>query len=392
MAAALGTLTSTDGALRMSSRTQVMPDSAIGAPWLERETTFGEPAEKVWLAQFPFTIGRQESADHSINSTRVSREHCRISRTSKGFKIRDLGSTNGTYVNGERIDEVPLVDGDLVSVADMEFTFFSGESSAVDAATQRIAPKQNNAADDAVGDSLVQTVRWMNETVTQGGLQTTFQRIVALEGGQTFGWDVVVFDPADAIEQAAQALLAGTDCRVTRRARQVSRLVAVERIAAARVAGRALLRVDPIELGDRNLASRIGKLANLLGRGRIVVDLDESVTHDARAFRAFYEAMAERDVAVSLRGFAAGRAQMADYAECPPQFVRFAPQMTSDLPGSSRRKKQVQAAIEAAGELDAQIIVTNIADNEHAELCRELGCHLAVGPLYGAAHHTPQVR
>lgn len=56
------------------------------------------------------------------------------------------------------------------------------------------------------------------------------------------------------------------------------------------------------------------------------------------------------------------------------------------------RKKQVQAAIEAAGELDAQIIVTNVADNEHAELCRELGCHLAVGPLYGAPNAAPQVR
>jgi EAL domain-containing protein (putative c-di-GMP-specific phosphodiesterase class I) len=379
--------------VRMSTRTQVMPESAVGAPWLERETTFGEPAEKIWLTQFPFTIGRQEQADHCINCTRVSREHCRLSRTSKGYKIRDLGSTNGTYVNGERIDEVPLVDGDLVSVADMEFTFFSGEPSAVDAATQRITtPNQRAAADDVVGDSLVQTVRWMNETVTQGGLQTTFQRIVSLEGGQTFGWDIVVFDPADAIEQAAQALLAGTDCRVTRRARQVSRLVAIERIAAARVAGRALLRVDPIELGDRNLASRIGKLANILGRDRVVVDLDESVTHDARQFRTFCEAMAEREVAVSLRGFAAGRVQMADYAECPPKFVRFAPQMTSDLAGSSRRKKQVQAAIEAAGELDAQIIVTNIADNEHAELCRELGCHLAVGPLYGAPNAAPQVR
>jgi EAL domain-containing protein (putative c-di-GMP-specific phosphodiesterase class I) len=168
--------------------------------------------------------------------------------------------------------------------------------------------------------------------------------------------------------------------------------VAIERIAAARVAGRALLRIEPIELGDHTLADRVGKLANLLGRGRVVVDLDESVTHDARQFRAFCEAMAERDVAVSLRGFAAGRAQMADYADCPPQFVRFAPQMTSDLAGNSRRKKQVQAAIDAASDLDAQIIVTNIVDAEQAELCRELGCHLAVGSHFGAAHATPQVR
>jgi EAL domain-containing protein (putative c-di-GMP-specific phosphodiesterase class I) len=381
----------------MATPTQVMPEVAIGTPWIEGEIVAGRGSERIAVSKLPYTIGRQESTELCINSTRISREHARIVRHGKGYKIRDLGSTNGTYVNGERIDETALADGDLISIADIEFTFFSGQPRSVaEAATQRIeraeADEGSHGIEEELGSSLVQTVRWMNETVTQGGLQTTFQRLVALDGGQTFGWDVAVFDPAEANEQAAQALLAGTDCRVTRRARQVSRLGAVERIAALRVGGRTLLRIDPIELADSALADRLGKLANLLGRGRVVVDLDESVTHDARQFRAFYQAMSERDVSVCLRGFAAGRAQMAAYGECPPQFVRFASSMTSDLTTNPRRQKQIEAAIAAAGEFDAQVIVTNIVDADQAAMCRDLGCGLAVGPLYGGPHSTPQLR
>ncbi len=44
--------------------------------------------------------------------------------------LRDLESTNGTYVNGKRIAEVTLTDGDVIVIADFELTFFSGQPQA----------------------------------------------------------------------------------------------------------------------------------------------------------------------------------------------------------------------------------------------------------------------
>lgn len=75
------------------------------------------------IQEFPFIIGRAESASLRINSTSVSREHAEVEKTPTGFRLRDLNSTNGTSVNGQQIKDSPLADGDSVSIADIELTF-----------------------------------------------------------------------------------------------------------------------------------------------------------------------------------------------------------------------------------------------------------------------------
>jgi pSer/pThr/pTyr-binding forkhead associated (FHA) protein len=62
------------------------------------------------------TLGRSPMAEVMLSGSSVSREHARITRTGTGYRIRDLGSTNGTKVNGARIDEAPLVNGDRVEI------------------------------------------------------------------------------------------------------------------------------------------------------------------------------------------------------------------------------------------------------------------------------------
>ena len=75
------------------------------------------------------TIGRALEADVRLNDTRASRLHARISThrdaTSNGefYRITDLGSTNGTTVNGEVIRETHLNDGDKIVIGDHLFRF-----------------------------------------------------------------------------------------------------------------------------------------------------------------------------------------------------------------------------------------------------------------------------
>ena len=74
-------------------------------------------------------IGRAIEADVRLNDSRASRLHARISSTldtktnHTNYFITDLGSTNGTLVNGELITEVPLNDGDKIVIGDHLFPF-----------------------------------------------------------------------------------------------------------------------------------------------------------------------------------------------------------------------------------------------------------------------------
>lgn len=78
---------------------------------------------RVPLGPEPTIIGRSSKCDVQLDQESVSRNHARISRQRSNYVIRDLGSTNGTYVNDELVDEVVLRDGDQVKVGRTIFKF-----------------------------------------------------------------------------------------------------------------------------------------------------------------------------------------------------------------------------------------------------------------------------
>lgn len=72
------------------------------------------------------TIGRSATADVQIDQESVSRNHCKLINTGQTVLLRDLGSTNGTYVNDELVDEYVLRDGDFIKVGRCIFKFLVG--------------------------------------------------------------------------------------------------------------------------------------------------------------------------------------------------------------------------------------------------------------------------
>ncbi len=71
-------------------------------------------------------VGRSSKSDIQIDQESVSRAHSRILNSGRAIRIRDLGSTNGTYVNDELIDERTLEDGDFIKIGRTIFKFLSG--------------------------------------------------------------------------------------------------------------------------------------------------------------------------------------------------------------------------------------------------------------------------
>lgn len=61
-----------------------------------------------------YTLGRREGCDLVLPDPRVSREHARVERDASGTELVDLGSTNGTFVNGQRVGRCRLRNGDRI--------------------------------------------------------------------------------------------------------------------------------------------------------------------------------------------------------------------------------------------------------------------------------------
>lgn len=74
------------------------------------------------------TVGRHPESDIFLNDVTVSRHHCRFVSSGDSLTVEDSGSTNGTYVNDERVDSAELRAGDEVLVGRFHFVVAHGEA------------------------------------------------------------------------------------------------------------------------------------------------------------------------------------------------------------------------------------------------------------------------
>jgi pSer/pThr/pTyr-binding forkhead associated (FHA) protein len=92
-----------------------------------RATLNGKTVEKP-ITQTPITIGRQPGLGFTIPAKGASREHFRIGRLKDGgWAIKDLGSTNGTQLNGEKVDGARLKHGDRIEIGDCVIEFLDAQ-------------------------------------------------------------------------------------------------------------------------------------------------------------------------------------------------------------------------------------------------------------------------
>src|ERR1700676_1584267 len=108
----------------------------------------GAPIE---IAKDLLVVGRKEDCDIRLEHKSVSKLHCIFVKTDGLLLLRDLGSTNGTRVNGQRVRRAALLPNDQVTIANYKFRVYLGPDAPPKAAvpafdgaaehTQRIEPE-----------------------------------------------------------------------------------------------------------------------------------------------------------------------------------------------------------------------------------------------------------
>lgn len=101
---------------------------------LIRVTPKGE-SQRVPIERQSTIIGRSDDCQIRVRSAGMSRKHCEVTIEDGSVTVRDLGSSNGTFVNQEKIDSIPVSGGDLISFGGLVFVVeVDGEPGEIDAA------------------------------------------------------------------------------------------------------------------------------------------------------------------------------------------------------------------------------------------------------------------
>jgi pSer/pThr/pTyr-binding forkhead associated (FHA) protein len=115
-----------------------------------------------------FLVGREEDCHLRPNSDLVSRHHCVFTSDEYSIRLRDLGSTNGTFVNGERIrGQVILKEGDRVVIGKLEFDVVMRDPSMEETSTNLSHATQTEVIQPAAAPEPIPAEQASSETMVE---------------------------------------------------------------------------------------------------------------------------------------------------------------------------------------------------------------------------------
>jgi EAL domain-containing protein (putative c-di-GMP-specific phosphodiesterase class I) len=349
--------------------------------------------QRVWLNVFPFDIGRNKTAGFIVYSSQVSKEHARIDRQGEGFCIRDLGSTNGTFVNGMRVKEAALANGDIIHVAHKEFRFGCGLADAP-ADSEVLDTK---SAESRLPPSFIRGNLLLRELLDQRQVSVDFQPIVSLATGQPMGYEALGRGAHDQLSPHPYDLFhLAEQCKLAPELSQLFRMLAVQEAQFLPPDAQVFFNLHPTEMNETFVQSLERVRDGLRGGQRMVLEMHEDVVTDLRSLGRLREQLRVLDIGLAYDDFGAGQARFTELAEVPPDFIKLDMKLIRDLDQSPTRQGLIEALNAFGRDLGIQLVAEGIETEEEAATCRRLGCHFGQGFLFGrpqpASALTPRDR
>ena len=357
--------------------------SGDGCPWLEYFPEGGNRVETTPLTKGVCLIGRSETADIQINSTKVSREHAKIAREGDKYLIRDLQSTNGTFVNGQRIDETELTSGDAIIVADTEFAFLTDAESRL----RRMATQQMTAriAAPGVGDThpvkrdaqeAVLALRAAHEQLRQRFTPVELSVIVQMPEATPFAY--VTGRPPTPSSSAPASPFLHAPSHALAREQEMRRFATIQRCAALGDCSRVIVSLEPWEVHEtEGLLWHFEAMASSLQRkATLFVGIPANAVVDRMDVQKFCRDLQEIGIEVCARDFVGGVGQISSLCESNPQILIFGSEMWEGLDEALQRRNRLDAVVGACHEMNIRTVATGIKDSEMATILMDMGVDL----------------
>ncbi len=333
----------------------------------------------------PFVIGRRPGLSLTLESQFISGRHAELSTLGERLFVTDLGSRNGTLVNGQRVRRVQLGVGDLLSVGDVEFR--------VDR-----KPRNDGRPSAASGRDLdAMHLHWLKTQFTQ----------LLHEQAVTAVLRPVVHLPDETVvayESTAQSRVAGLEteakmcdtARVLGREKELNQLLLHACGSAARHVAKGswlFLETPPAANLESEVVPVLKSLRQSLPGGRIVVVVEDAPARSLRSLNDFVVALQTLDMHLGLGAFAWEHLRFLQSSRVRPISVRLDTPLTQNLAQKSDlERRRTRSMVELLHHYEIQVAARDVVTTEDAQACRDLGVDLADGPLFGEPLPLPSQR
>jgi EAL domain-containing protein (putative c-di-GMP-specific phosphodiesterase class I) len=321
----------------------------------------------------PFSIGRKSGNSLQLSSRAVSSQHAELDIHEGQLILKDLQSTNGTYVNGQRVSSPVVVKvDDLVQIADVAFRVRCDDHAT---ATNTIS---EDICDQAL--ALVQFDRMMETRM----VTPFFQPIIDVADASVRGFEVLARSRMFGLETSAAMFSAASRLNMEVELSQMLRWEGIREALSLPDMNRMYLNTHPLELDRDDLVRNVAATREYAGDMPITLEIHEAAVTNPVAMRDLRKAMRDIQVDIAYDDFGAGQNRLTELIESPPDVLKFDMSLIRNIDKATpERQRMVASLVRIVLDLGVTPLAEGIETAEEAEVCSDIGFQLAQGYFYG---------
>lgn len=325
------------------------------------------------VRSFPFLIGRRGDATLCLPFPTVSSAHAELDLVGDKLVLRDLKSTNGTFLNGRRVSQdMEVVQGDLIQLADVALRIERHD------ARLETQTMQEDVCDQAL--ALVQFDKLMNER----HVIPYYQPIVRSATREIIAYEVVGRSRLFGVETPKAMFHTAAKLNLEVPLSNMLRWEGVVRSHQLEVLPHLFVNTHPRELEQPGLITSLEELRKATPSQPITLEIHENAVSGMEEIAELKSALKDLHMNLAFDDFGVGQSRLNELAEAAPDYIKFDISLIRNLDSANERRRQiVERLVHIAKDVGSITLAEGVETEAEAAVCMEIGFDLGQGYLFG---------
>lgn len=322
------------------------------------------------LREFPCQVGRHPGVPIRIVHPTVSLMHAEFGRQGDMLFVTDLGSRNGTFVNGQRLTQPEiLATGDLVQFGAAVFRIQTYSRTDLSRTCQ--------SAD--AGD-LALALAQFDKLIADGSVVSVYQPIVAAETGQPVAYEALARSRLFGLDKPVLMFKAAEFLRMEAELSRMLRSAALGKANQAALP-HLFLNTHPAELTDfKRLVLSLREIRNARPQQALTLEVHEAAAAEMRTMKMLRLALDDLHMKLAYDDFGAGQARLAELVEARPDYVKFDRKLICGIDKTGDcREQMVESLVSMCRQMGIVTLAEGVETAAEADVCRRIGFELLQG-------------
>ncbi|WP_459558542.1 EAL domain-containing protein [Lacunimicrobium album] len=319
------------------------------------------------------SVGRSPTSLLCLSSGAVSSRHAVLEPADNGYVVRDLGSRNGTFVNGNRIEVCRLSFNDIVQFANSVFRVKE---------LVEETPQCHTQVEGAFPWSMA--MMQFDRLLNDDGIVPHFQPIVWLKTGVNYGFEMLARSTVSGLENPGTMFSAAAkldmECTLSEILRKCGTLTALKMHSP----GQLFLNTHPKEVDHVRLLDSLTALRRLAPELNITIEIHEAAITNCESMNELCQELHNLKMKIAFDDFGSGQARLDELTQTPPDYLKFDIKLIREIDKASlSRLNLIGALVAAAKQFNTVCLAEGIETKAEADTCLDLGFDLAQGYFFG---------